>query len=267
MADIKLIAIDLDDTLLKNDLCISDQAKRSIKKAVDKGVAVTLATGRMYCSALPFAKELGLNLPLITYQGAMVKYADGREVNHMPIPLETARELVKFILPYKYHLNVYIDDELYVHKDSALGQHYAKYVKVPVNTVDDLEKSIVSEPTKLLVLEKEKDLTPLKEDLQKAFTDRIVVSKSKSYFLEIAHAKATKGEALKKLADSMGIKREQVMAIGDSMNDYDMIKYAGWGVAMGNALPEVKDVARYVTHSNEDDGVAEAIERIIFTKN
>lgn len=267
MSKIRLIAIDLDDTLLKNDLIISDRAKLAIQQAVDKGVAVTLATGRMYRSALPYAVELGLDLPLITYQGALVKYADGREIHHLPIPLATAREIINYLLPYGYHVNIYIDDELYVHKDSPLGQHYANYVKVTVNPVEDLLTALTREPTKILILEKEKDLTKVVADLKENFKDMIEVTKSKSYFVEITHARATKGTALKKLAESIGINREQVMAIGDSLNDLDMIKYAGWGVAMDNALPEVKAAARYVTKSNEDDGVAEAIEKLVLTND
>ena len=266
MSAIKLIALDLDDTLLRNDLQISPRAKAAIRHAVERGVAVTLATGRMFASALPFAQELGLDLPLITYQGALVKYADGRVVYHRPIPLGIARELVDFILPYGHHLNVYLNDELFMQQDSPEGQRYAAIAKVPVHLVADLRDIIVTEPTKLVVIAKEPQLDVLAEDLQLNFGNKINLTKSKPYFLELAHPLATKGKALATLAKSLNIEAHEVMAVGDSPNDLDMIKYAGFGVAMGNAVEEVKKYARYITCSNDDDGVAEVIEKFVLGK-
>lgn len=263
MSDIRLIALDLDDTLLSNDLQISPQAKRAIRLAVSRGVAVTLATGRMFASALPFAQELGLDLPLITYQGALVKYADGRVVYHRPIPLETARELVDFILPYGYHLNVYLNDELFMQEDSPEGQRYAAIAKVPVHLVPDLRKIMNTEPTKLVIIAQASQLDGLADDLAVRFGDSINITKSKPYFLELAHPQATKGKALATLAESLNIEAHQVMAVGDSPNDLDMIKYAGFGVAMRNAVEEVKKYAHYITSSNDDDGVAEVIEKFV----
>jgi hypothetical protein len=265
VSEIKLIALDLDDTLLRNDLQISPRAKTAIRSAVERGVAVTLATGRMFASAIPFAQELGLDLPLITYQGALVKYADGRVVYHRPIPLEIARELVDFILPYGYHLNVYLNDELFMQEDSPEGQRYAAIAKVPVHLVSDLRNIIAIEPTKLVIIAKEPQLDALAEDLNLRFGNRINITKSKPYFLELAHPQATKGKALATLAESLNIGAHEVMAVGDSPNDLDMIRYAGFGVAMGNAVEEVKKCARYITRSNDDDGVAEVIEKFVLS--
>lgn len=263
MFGIKLIAIDLDDTLLRNDLTISPRAKKAISRATAAGVAVTLATGRMYASALPFARELGLNLPLITYQGALVKYASGKVVYHMPLPLSLTRKLLEFILPYGYHLNVYIDDELYMEKYSPEGQRYLKVSKVPVHLVENLPEMIDRDPTKLLIIAEEPQLDALAAELRAIFGAAVNITKSKPNFLEIGHRKATKGLALKRLARSMGLRAAQVMAIGDSWNDIDMLEYAGIGVAMANAAPAVKEAADFITRHNDDDGVAEAIERIV----
>lgn len=263
MSEIKLVAIDLDDTLLKNDLTISPRAKEAIRQAAEKNVFVTLATGRMYCSALPYAQELGLDLPLITYQGALVKYADGREVYHRPIPLALAKEVVDFILPYGYHLNVYIDDQLYMGKDSPEGQRYLSLAKVPLHLVDNLSEALTKEPSKLLIIAQPEELDNLSRDIREAFGTGLNIVKSRSTFLEISHPQATKGTALMHLAKSLGLTAPQVMAIGDSLNDLDMLEYAGLGVAMSNAMPELKKAARFVTKTNNDDGVAEAIENFI----
>jgi len=261
MSAIKLIAIDLDDTLLRNDLTISERARSAIKSAVEKGVHVTLATGRMFRSALPFALDLQLNLPLITYQGALVKYADGREVYHRPIPLQIARELVRFLKPYAYHVNVYIDDELYMENNSPEGQRYLKIARVPINMVEDISEALSKEPSKIVVIGDCVDLDKLALDARRLFGSTIQITKSKPIFLEFAHVNATKGLALAHLANSLNISADSIMAIVDSPNDLDMIEYACWGVAMEKALAEVKSKARYVTRSNDDDGVAEAIEK------
>ncbi len=262
MTKIKLIALDLDDTLLRTDLTISRRAKNAIWKAVEQGTAVTLATGRMFSSALPYALELGLNLPLITYQGALVKYADGRVISQSPIPLATARSLAGFLLPLGYHLNVYINDELYMEKDTPEARKYAASNKVPIHFVEDLQGAIKAEPLKMLVIAEEPRIDTLAEKLRREFNGLGFV-KSRADYLEINDLGATKGQALEKLAQSLGLVKDQVMAVGDSMNDFDMIKYAGWGIAMHNAVPEVKAAAQYVTRNNDDDGVAEAIEKYV----
>jgi len=261
MADVKLIAIDLDDTLLRTDLTISARAKKAITSAAGRGISVTLATGRMYASALPYAIDLGLNLPLITYQGALVKYADGRLVSEKPLSRQLAKDLVSFILPYGYHLNVYMNDELYMEKDSPEGRRYIQTSKVPVHLEENLVSKINTDPSKLLIIAEEPRLDTLAGEVREVFGETVNLTKSKPYFLEIGHPEATKGLALKDLADSIGLSAAEVMAIGDSWNDLDMLEYAGFGVAMANSLPEIKQAARYVTANNDDDGVAEAIER------
>ena len=261
MPEVKLIAIDLDDTLLRTDLTISTRAKTAIFSAAKKGISVTLATGRMFATAIPFANDLKLNLPLITYQGALVKYADGRLVYHKPLSQQIARELVSFILPYGYHLNVYMNDELYMDKDSPEGRRYVATSKVPVHLEKNLVDNISIDPSKLLVIADEQRLDALAFDIKYTFGDSVNITKSSRYFLEIGHPEATKGLALKGLADSLGIGADEVMAIGDSWNDLDMLAYAGFSVAMENAVPDIKKIAKYVTRKNDDDGVAEAIER------
>lgn len=263
MSDIKLVAIDLDDTLLKNDLTISPRAKNAIAKAVESGVAVTFATGRMYASALPFARDLKLDMPLITYQGALVKYVDGREVYHKPLQMELAKRVVDFLMPYKYHVNLYVHDELRMERESPEGRRYAKISKVPLHFYDNLYEALSDEPTKILIIAKEQELDELAAALQQKFGSEVNITKSKPYFLEVANKLATKGLALAELAHSLNLEASQVMAIGDSWNDLDMLEYAGLAVAMGNAAPEVKKAADYITLSNDDDGVAEAIERFV----
>jgi Cof subfamily protein (haloacid dehalogenase superfamily) len=258
----KLIAIDLDDTLLRNDLTISDRTKRAIEAAMAKGTLVTFATGRMYRSALPYALDLGLDLPLITYQGALVKYADGRMVYHRPIELPIAQEVIEMGKQCGIHVNVYLDDELYMEKETQWGKDYATRVRVPINILD-LPAGLKQDPTKILFLSEPEVLDGISQKLAEMFSEAINLTKSQATFLEISHPKATKGNALKELAASLKINREEVIAIGDNLNDLDMIRYAGCGVAIGNAVQALKEAADLVTNSNDDDGVAEVIEKLV----
>lgn len=257
----KLIAIDLDDTLLRNDLTISPRAQKAIGAAMDRGILVTFATGRMYRSALPYALDLGLDLPLITYQGALVKYADGREVHHRPIELNTAKQVIEFAKPAGLHINAYIDDELYMEADTKWGKKYASIAKAPINYLE-LPNDLKDDPTKILFIGESDELDLMVLKLKEKFSETINVTKSKEIFLEVSHPKATKGNALKELAESLQIRAEQVIAIGDNMNDLDMIQYAGCGVAVGNAVEALKKAADLVAGSNDDDGVAQAIEQL-----
>lgn len=258
----KLIVIDLDDTLLDNDKIISNRAKKAIQASILKGTLVTFATGRMYKSALPYALDIGLTIPLITYQGALVKYTDGREIYHLSLPIDLAKKIVEFIRPFGIHMNIYFKDELYALKETEWGKHYAENNNVKLNIIDSLDDKNIA-PTKIVLIGESEALTDLHKKLHEKFKDYVDLTRSKPEFLEISHPEATKGEALKKLANILKIPREEIIAIGDEMNDLDMIEYAGCGVAIGNACEKLKKAADIVTLSNNDDGVADVIERLI----
>ncbi len=263
----KLLALDLDDTLLNEEFVVSPGNKEAILEAARRGVIVTLATGRMFRSSLPYAEELGLDVPLITYHGAMVKKARSQEeIFHRPVPLKTATELIKYLEAGGYHINLYINDSLYVREDNEFIQYYVNIADVGYTAVGDLIDFIKDEPTKMTVIIKDENkFQDLWRMLNEKYKGNLSVVQSKPYFLEITHAGATKGQALKSLAESMGIKREEVIAVGDSYNDIDMIEYAGLGVAVENAREDVKKTADYITRSNVNDGIAALIEKFILT--
>ncbi|ABO51558.1 Cof-like hydrolase [Desulforamulus reducens MI-1] len=261
----KLLAIDLDDTLLNGQLKISSRNKEYIKRAQEAGIHVTLATGRMYCSALRYAKELELNLPLITYQGALVKEAQTGEVLlHRPVPLVLAREVIQRGSQLGYHINVYVDDTLYVEKITPEAEVYQRISGITAHPVGNLLDFLQEDPTKVLMVGGIEELDRLGEEMRCQYGTSLHICKSKPHFLEFSHPQATKGLALDTLAKGWGLTAEQVIAIGDAPNDLEMIDYAGLGVVMGNGEPEVKAKADYVTHSNEEDGVAEVIAKFIF---
>ncbi len=261
----RMLAIDLDDTLLNGKLQISQRNKEYIRRAKEAGVHVTLATGRMYCSALPYAQELNINLPLITYQGALVKEAGSGEVLlHRPVPLELAREAMVWVKKLGYHINLYMDDKLYVEKMTPEAETYMRISGITAHPVGDLVAFMQEAPTKVLFVGEVRELDQLELAMRQHFASSLHICKSKPHFLEISHPEATKGHALDTLARRSGLTAEQVIAIGDAPNDLEMIEYAGLGAVMGNASPEVKEKANYVASSNEEDGVAQVIAKFIF---
>jgi len=261
---IRLVAIDLDGTLLDNDLAISFRAKQAIRRAREQGVQVTLATGRMYASAVVYAEELDLDVPLITYQGALVKTSRSGEVLYRRhVPLALARQVIMEARDRGFHVNVYLDDRLYVEAMTGRARDYARIARVPLHPVGDLVEFIREDPTKVLVVAEEQKLDAWARECREFFGQDLYITKSLPHFLEFLHPEATKGRGLTAVAQALGIPPAEIMAIGDSFNDLEMFKFAGLAVAMGNARREIREAADYVTLANDDDGVAEALEKFV----
>lgn len=259
----KLVALDLDGTLLNNELKITDRAANAIREAEKKGVKVTICTGRMFASAFQFAEELGINVPLITYNGALVKNSIDKEVLYERyLPLEEAKYVIELCRQYDCQINLYLDDKLYVEKAEEWAKRYAKRVKVPLYEVDDLLELLTIPPLKILAMSEKNVLEKIRNELSGR---GLYITKSQPHFLEILNNEATKGKGLNAVGQILGIDRNEILAIGDNENDIEMFKYAGFAVAMENADEFVKNYADYVTKSNDDDGVALAIEKLILT--
>ncbi|MTI80511.1 MAG: HAD family phosphatase [Firmicutes bacterium] len=264
MSYYKLIAVDMDDTLLDSNLNISSRSMDAVRRVQEKGIHITLSTGRMFSSVKPYAKKLGIDLPLITYQGAMVKSALSEEVLlHRPVPLELARQVVAKIKEYGYNINVYVDDKLYVEKITPEAEMYARISGIKAHPVGDLLEFLQHPPTKVLAVAKEPEIDKLEKDMRPLFDQQLHITKSKPQFLEFSHPRATKGHALAMLAERYGVEQKQVMAIGDGYNDVEMLDYAGLGVVVGNAREEIKKLADHVAPSNDEDGVADTLERFV----
>lgn len=266
---IKLVATDLDDTLLRNDLTLSQRAIAAIGQAREQGVYVTFATGRMPVSARPYAEQLGLDVPLITYNGAMIQEAVSRKILYRKaIPVTLAREAVSFLLGEGAHLHMYREDRVFVQKTNEWSRAYGQKTGVTVEetnlmTVLEQEKEGVE---KLIIFGPPEELAGWRQKLGRKLPDRLHLTSSKPYFLEMGHPEVNKGRALLTFAEGLGIKPEEIMALGDGLNDLEMLRCAGLGVAMGNAQQEVKEAADAVTATNEEDGVAQAIEEYVLLK-
>ncbi|TGE33901.1 Cof-type HAD-IIB family hydrolase [Desulfosporosinus sp. Sb-LF] len=266
---IRLVAMDLDDTLLRDDWTISPRVVNAIQKAQAQGVKMTIATGRMPISTRPYAEQLGLDVPVITYHGAMIQQAlSGDILYRRVIPSAVAAEIVQDVLSLGAHAQVYLRNRVIVQELNKWSQKYEQIASVHIEEAD-LFSLLSQEPEgieKILLMAEESELDQLAPSLRQRYGDKVHITKSKPTFLEMTDCSVNKGVALAALAQLFGIHQEDVMAIGDSFNDLEMIKYAGIGVAMGNARTEIKDLANIVTSTNEEDGVAEAIERFVLNK-
>lgn len=260
----KLIAIDLDGTLLTDDLQVSPGTVKAIQQAVAAGTIVTIATGRMFASAKQFAEQLDINVPLITYQGAIIQDIEEKEVIYERlVSPEIAKKLVEISIEQNVHLQVYQDDILYGAVENEELVSYAEGVLVPYTVEPDLLKLAEKGFTKALFIDSPKKMDALQEELKVLFGDQAHVAKSKPHFLEVTHPEANKGLALLHLAKTLGIDQSEIIGIGDNHNDRELIETAGLGVAMGNAVQEMKDIADFVTLTNNEEGVKHVIEKFV----
>ncbi|WP_159885078.1 Cof-type HAD-IIB family hydrolase [Paenibacillus puerhi] len=260
----KMIAIDIDDTLINDDKQVTEGTKQALEAALAKNVVVTLATGRMYASANALAAQLGLHVPLITYQGALVKTAmDGEVLYERYVPLEATRIVFDYCQSHDLHLQTYINDQLYVQESNEKAESYAALSKIPFIVEPDFAKLAQTPSLKLLIIDDPDKLDRAALELRELIGPGVHITKSKPYFLEIMHAEGTKGHALAHLAGHFGFDLEQVIAVGDSWNDHELLETAGLGVAVDNAVDSLKAIADYITLSNNEDGVKHVIDKFI----
>ena len=266
---IRLIALDLDGTLVGPDLALGPRTRDAIGRAIRRGVHVALATGRMPTSAQPFALELGLEDPIIAYQGALVRAMPasgrglGRLLYHRPLSAAAARETIRWtrsrgFAPHLNHLERFI-----IPAGDPRTDDYSAFLGARAEIVPDLERWIRHPISKVLAVgEIGAPLTAL-EGARSHFAGQAEVTVSHPEFLEFLAPGVSKAYALRWLARRLGIPLDQVLAMGDQYNDMEMIAAAGHGVAMPSAPPAVLDAARYVAPPLEDEGAAQVIEALV----
>ena len=260
----KLVAIDMDDTLLDDNCRITDGTKQALAAAAASGVTVTIATGRMYASAEKIARQLEMNVPIITYQGALVKnLLDGRVLYERSVPEHTASWLYDFCTARGLHLQAYVNDQLYVAKENQKIKDYSALSNIPYIVERDFAALFAQPQYKMLMIDEPAKLDAISEELQEAIGHEAHITKSKPHFLEVMHPEGTKGNALRFLAGHIGCTMAETIGIGDSWNDRDLIELAGLGVAMGNAIQSLKQIADYIAPDNNNEGVRHVLEKFV----
>jgi len=261
---IKLIAIDIDGTLITPDKRVTPRVREALRYVEDRGIMVSLVTGRLYPTCKKYAVELGLSGPCVIYQGAMIiDHRTDKVLYELRIPRDKAIEILRYSREHNLALNVYIDQyTFYTERPNQYSILDAQLNEVEIQIVKDLEEILICDPLKLMFVEDPRIISRLEEIFSRK-DEGLTALTSLPQFLEIVNKKATKADALKWIAERFDIKREEVMAIGDSHNDIPMIEWAGIGIAMGNADEKVKQSADFITLPNTEDGVAYAIEQFV----
>ncbi|MCF3943200.1 sugar-phosphatase [Oceanobacillus alkalisoli] len=268
----KLIAIDMDGTLLNDHHQVSKETKDTLMKAKEHGAKIVLCSGRPIVGMRQYIADLNLNEAddyAIAYNGAYIENTNtGEVVSEFSLEYKHLVELHDLSVELNVPMHYFDHEELYT-PNKAISKYtvlesFLNDISLNYCPVDEFPKE-QSIPNIMFIDEPVKLSEALKQ-LPKELADTYAMVKSAPHFAEFTHLKATKGNAVKRLAERLGIKQEEIMAIGDNGNDRSMIEYAGCGVAMENAIPELKEVADYQTLTNNEDGVAHAIEKLLLAK-
>lgn len=266
---IRLIALDIDGTLVDQDLVVGERTLAAISEAMRRGIAVSLVTGRMATSAMPFADALNLTGPLVAQQGALIRAAaapgsrrPGRLLYHRPLTPAVTVEIVRWcrehdLIPHFNHLEWMI-----VASDESRLEEYRLFVGDRLRTVDDIAVRARHAVTKVVAIGDGEHSLEVLDEARVHFAGRAEVTLSHPRFMEFLAPGVSKGRAIRWLARRQGVALSQCMAIGDQYNDLEMIAEVGHGVAMPSAPVAVQAVARYVAPPVSEEGAAQMIERI-----
>ena len=225
---------------------------------------MVVVTGRMFRSVRPYLEEAGIDDPVVCYQGAVVaEPGSGRFLRHEPIPLELALEAIGALEQERFHVNCYVNDELYVARVTPEAEQYASFQRLPIHPVGDLLAWLEEPPTKLVTIGKPEALDGLEERMKAGFDGRLYISKSLPYFLEFASPDVSKASGLAFLAEHLGFGAAATVAFGDGENDVELLQWAGYGVAVANAHERVLAVADWVCPPAAEEGVAQVIEAFL----
>jgi len=263
MPQYHLLSVDLDGTLLTTDKRLTPCTLSTVQRCTQAGVAVVICTARPPRSARPFYDELRLDTELIAYNGAMVTHPPtDAVVSHRAMPPALAAELLRTVLE--------VDDEAVITFEKA-DQWYTdpRGAEIITDTaaagfvpdvVCDLWECVAGPVTKMLVSKSPETLRQIESALEEQLPTQVSVTKTDDYLLQIAVAGVSKSAALEDILRRRGLTRDDLVAIGDAPNDVDMLQFAALGIAVDNAPSEVKAAAQVVAPSNDEDGVAVAIE-------
>ena len=263
MNNFKMIAIDIDGTLLNNDKKILFETKQDIIKAYDKGIIICICTGRAYPAAKRYVDELGLDIPLILYNGSRILMNNGAEIIfNKTIDKEVSNGVFDIINMNDGTCCFWKEDTLYFNKNNEYTVYYENLTGIKPTIINDYDETLFDNINKFIWFDTPQNLEFIKNNILNNVVG-IDCFKSQSHILEIVPKDVNKGEAIKILSSYYNIDISGVIAIGDDENDVSMIIAAGLGVAMGNAKVCVKEVADYITLSNEENGVGKVINEFI----
>lgn len=262
-------AFDLDGTVLRRDLTITEATVRALGRLRELGVRLVVATGRRYEGAREYAGRLGFRGgdPVICYGGSMVRRMNGETLLHRTLPVETSLEVLNWAAERGLHARVFLDGRIVSSPNTSAVARHMRYLEEPGLSVVDspanwLERS-GERPIKIVFVDHPEEIGGWLREARDAFRGRLFVTRSLPHYVEVGNPDGTKSRALAFLCERWGIGREGVLAFGDAENDVDMLRFAGHGVAVGGMSAEVREAADAVADPIEEDGVARYIGRLL----
>jgi Cof subfamily protein (haloacid dehalogenase superfamily) len=271
---VQLIALDIDGTLLNSRFLVSERNRSAIAEATRRGIEVALVTGRRYDFAMPVAQQIDSPLTMIVNNGALVRTKQGETLVRHLLPRDTALRVLQATQPWREATSVVFDRpranqvmlETIDIEDGIRGAYY-KWNKPFLGESRPLESCLTEDPIQVMLSGPVQPMRAAEQALRgvqfvSEFALAVTAYESKDFsMIDVLNPRVSKGVALAEWAALRGITREEILAIGDNHNDEEMLTFAGIPVVMENAVPELKTRGWHVTHTNDNDGVAAAIER------
>jgi Cof subfamily protein (haloacid dehalogenase superfamily) len=264
--DIKLIVLDLDGTLLDSKQKVSDRNKTAVKKAIENGVQVVIATGKTRSSAVSILDELGIKSPGVFTQGLLIYNGDGTVRNSVVMDKNILRRIITFAEDRGFGVIAYSGNRILTRRADEFTEDLTeKYSEPTPEAVGALQNVLDNtEINKVILYGQESKIPALRWQLNKQLDGLIHTTRSAvKGLLEVLPANTSKGKAVMRVMKDLNIPPEHTMAIGDGENDIEMLQAVGTSVAVGNAAQKLKDIASQVVGSNDEDGVAQAIEMFV----
>ena len=264
---IRMIVTDLDGTLVNAAYEITEENKKAVQAAEKLGVPTVIATGRMHISAIQYAEALGVDAPIISYNGAIVKTAGGELLAASYLEPQVVERVLGYVFACGWYVQSYVGDALYYVEQTEAARIYESASKVYGEAIGRggmLART--KEVPKLLVAVPAEKIDDVIRDLRNRFRNEADVMQSSPNYIEIVRPGVSKAHAMVALAEKRGIRATEIMALGDSGNDVEMLRAAGLGIAMGNAIPAVKEAADEIAPPCEENGFAEAVRRFVLGK-
>lgn len=265
----KLIALDMDGTMLDGEGRITERTKRALRAAQDAGIRVVAATGRMYPSAMIHINDAGIKGACIFYNGALIRdTATGETIYRRYLGRELAAEILSFFHDRGWYVQMYCDDKIVVMDDAdERCKYYENICQQKAVALGERFWSCGLDTAKMLSISFDNEIfEKMCSEVRREFGSRIYQATSWSGFIEMVHPSVNKADSLRRVCEHYGIAREDVLALGDGGNDAEMIRWAGTGVAMGNARDSVKEAADIVAPPNTEDGAAQIVEAALAAK-
>ena len=274
---IRLLAVDIDGTLLNHEFLVSPEDAAAMRKAHAMGVEIVVATGRRHQFALPIAQQLGVDLWLISSNGAVTRSLTGERFHRNLLPREVCRRLCNAMDEFRGHMVVTFDKEtkgaLVLERLDEIGVSIRRWLEKNLQYIEfvvPIENALLEDPIQAMFCGTLARMQQVQHTLAASGLQDLVTVLRTEYperdlsMVDILNHGCTKGEALERWATHRGIPREQIMAIGDNYNDIEMLEYAGVPVIMGNASEELRNRGWMETRSNSENGVAAALEEVLF---